>query len=74
MDRERVGGKRRGVVRRGRKHTRALQKVVFGEIFSRKNNNFPIFRVLVETLKYFVLVKDPLLPPVEETSTKDAHS
>lgn len=58
MDRERVVGKRRAVVRRGRKHTRALSK---RESRLEKYFNASHFRVFRETLKYFVLVKDPSL-------------
>ena len=63
VDRERVVGERRAVVRRGRKHTREhFQKErgrSSGEIFFFVVSHF---RVLRETLKYFVLVERPFLP------------
>lgn len=59
MDRERVVGKRRAVVRRGRKHTRALSKKREEKYFLEETLIVPYFRVLCETLNHFVLVKDP---------------
>ena len=61
MDRERVVGKRRAVVRRGRKHTRAT----FKQKRERGENIFElycsIFRVSCETLKYFCPRERPFL-------------
>ena len=58
MDRERVVGKRRAVVRRGRKHTRALSKKREEKYFLEETLIVPYFRVLCETLNNSVLVKD----------------
>ena len=61
MDRERVVGERRAVVRRGRKHTREHFKKRGGRL-EKYFNVVSQFRVLCETLKYFVLVERPFLP------------
>ena len=59
VDRERVVGERRAVVRRGRKHTREHFQKERRSCLEKYFNVVSQFRVLCETLKYFVLVERP---------------